>query len=175
VAAFRVDTVKRRLKHRLDKVDAPPAHPRRPAHRLPEPRRGHPHHPHRGRAEAGADRALRLSEDSRPSDPRDQAAHLAKLEEMKIRGEQDELAKEREKLDRTSESKAKLKKLVPRTSCSPTRRSTATTAARPLVARAPAQAIDETELVASEPVTVVLSRSGWSAPPRATTSIRASA
>ena len=31
---------------------APPAHAGRPAGRLPQPRRSHPHHPHRGRAEA---------------------------------------------------------------------------------------------------------------------------
>ncbi|MFH7572223.1 DNA gyrase subunit A, partial [Pseudomonas syringae group genomosp. 7] len=37
---------------------------------------------------------------------------LARLEEMKIRGEQDELAKEREKILGILDSKAKLKKLI---------------------------------------------------------------
>ena len=38
--------------------------------------------------------------------------HLAKLEEMKIRGEQKELAEERDELEKILKSKARLKKLV---------------------------------------------------------------
>ena len=42
------------------------AHPRRPAGRVPQPRRGHPHRPLRGRAEGGADRAVRAVASCRP-------------------------------------------------------------------------------------------------------------
>ncbi|MBP6625869.1 MAG: DNA topoisomerase IV subunit A, partial [Arenimonas sp.] len=85
---------------------------------------------------------------------------LARLEEMKIRGEQDELAKERDKIQAILESKAKLKKqvkdelLADAKKFGDARRS-------PLVQREAAQAISETELVPSEPVTVVLSKKGW--------------
>jgi topoisomerase-4 subunit A len=86
--------------------------------------------------------------------------HLARLEEMKIRGEQAELAEERAGLEKLLGSKAKLKRLV--------RDEIIADAARygddrrsKLVERAAAQAIAETELVASEPVTVVLSKIGW--------------
>ncbi len=86
--------------------------------------------------------------------------HLAKLEEMKIRGEQKELAEERDELEKILKSKARLKKLVREELIADAdlfgddRRSR-------IVERAAAQAIDETELVASEPVTVVLSERGW--------------
>ncbi len=86
--------------------------------------------------------------------------HLAKLEEMKIRGEQDELARERDVLQKLLGSDDKLKQLIKEELQSVAeeygdkRRSK-------IVERAAAQAIDETELVASEPVTVVLSTRGW--------------
>jgi len=86
--------------------------------------------------------------------------HLAKLEEMKIRGEQEKLAAERDEIDRILKSRTRLRKLVRDEIVADAdrygddRRSM-------LVQRAAAQAIAETELVVSEPVTVVLSRSGW--------------
>ncbi|WP_315287031.1 DNA topoisomerase IV subunit A [Pseudomonas oleovorans] len=85
---------------------------------------------------------------------------LARLEEMKIRDEQDELAKEREKLLALLGSEAKLKKLVRKEILEDAekygddRRS-------PIVARAEAKALSETELMPTEPVTVVLSEKGW--------------
>jgi topoisomerase-4 subunit A len=86
--------------------------------------------------------------------------HLARLEEMKIRGEQGELAKERDQLEKLLGSKAKLKKLVREEIVADAEKYGDARRTR-LVERAAAQAIDETELVASEPVTVVLSKSGW--------------
>lgn len=86
--------------------------------------------------------------------------HLAKLEEMKIRGEQDELQKEREQLEATLGSMTKMKNLVARElkqdaeTFGDDRRS-------PLVSRTEARALDETELVSADPVTVVLSEKGW--------------
>ena len=86
--------------------------------------------------------------------------HLAKLEEMKIRGEQDELAEERAYLQATLDSPAKMKKLVASEleedmeKYGDERRS-------PIVERAEARALDETDLVGADPVTVVLSEKGW--------------
>jgi len=85
---------------------------------------------------------------------------LARLEEMKIRGEQDELAKERDKILAILDSKAKLKKLI-RDELTADAKKFGDARRSPLVQRGAAQAIDETELVPSEPMTVVLSEKGW--------------
>jgi topoisomerase-4 subunit A len=86
--------------------------------------------------------------------------HLAKLEEMKIRGEQQELSSERDSLEKTLASKARLRKLV-RDELERDVEAFGDDRRTRIVERAAAQAIDETELVASEPVTVVLSKAGW--------------
>jgi topoisomerase-4 subunit A len=86
--------------------------------------------------------------------------NLAKLEEMKIRGEQDELNDERDLLEKTLNSAARLKTLIKKEiledaeSYGDDRRTL-------IVEREAAQALDETQLVASEPVTVVLSQAGY--------------
>lgn len=85
---------------------------------------------------------------------------LARLEEMKIRGEQDELAKERDKILSILDSKAKLKKLI-RDELTADAKKFGDARRSPLVQRGAAQAIDESELVPSEPMTVVLSEKGW--------------
>ena len=85
---------------------------------------------------------------------------LARLEEMKIRGEQEDLAKERDALQQTLASKQRLKTLIKKEiqadadKYGDARRSQ-------LVDRAPAQAMDETVLIPSEPVTIILSKNGW--------------
>lgn len=86
--------------------------------------------------------------------------NLAKLEEMKIRGEQDELNEERKTLEKILGSSARLKTLIKKEILEDAEaygddRRTA------LVEREAAQAIDETQLIASEPVTVVLSERGY--------------
>src|SRR3546814_446274 len=78
---------------------------------------------------------------------------LARLEEMKIRGEQDELDAERDRLMATLGSKAKLRKLIKDELLADAKKF-GDARMSPLVARQAAQAIDETELVPSEPVTV---------------------
>ncbi|MBS0193974.1 MAG: DNA topoisomerase IV subunit A [Proteobacteria bacterium] len=85
---------------------------------------------------------------------------LARLEEMKIRGEQDELRAERVQIQNTLGSKARLKKLIKDELLADAKKF-GDARRSPIVARAAAQAISETELVASEPVTVVLSEKGW--------------
>ncbi len=85
---------------------------------------------------------------------------LARLEEMKIRGEQDELAKEREQLEKVLGSENRLKTLVKKELIADAeeygdaRRS-------PIVERSAAQALDETALISAEAITVVLSEKGW--------------
>jgi topoisomerase-4 subunit A len=86
--------------------------------------------------------------------------HLAKLEEMKIKGEQDELKAEEEELDKIVRSKARMKKLI-REELLAAAEDFGDDRRSRIVERAAAQAIDETELVTSEPVTVVLSQRGW--------------
>ncbi|MDB6061442.1 MAG: topoisomerase subunit [Verrucomicrobiaceae bacterium] len=86
--------------------------------------------------------------------------HLAKLEEMKIRGEQDELAKERDGLEEILSSPKKLKKLM-RTELEEIARDYGDDRRSPIVSRGEAKAFSEEELVSAEPVTVVLSEAGW--------------
>ncbi len=86
--------------------------------------------------------------------------HLARLEEFRIKGEQEELQQERDLLEKTLKSAARLKTLIKKEILEDAeaygdgRRTD-------IVEREAAQALDETQLVASEPVTVVLSRAGY--------------
>ncbi|WP_299019416.1 DNA topoisomerase IV subunit A [uncultured Photobacterium sp.] len=85
---------------------------------------------------------------------------LAKLEEFKIRGEQDELSKEREKLEKLLGSERRLNTLIKKEILADAekygddRRS-------PLVEREEAKALTERDLIPSEAITVVLSEKGW--------------
>ncbi|MCU1723552.1 MULTISPECIES: DNA topoisomerase IV subunit A [unclassified Pseudomonas] len=85
---------------------------------------------------------------------------LARLEEMKIRGEQDELLKEQAKLQALLGSDAKLRKLV-RTELIKDAETYGDDRRSPIIARAEAKALSENELMPTEPVTVVLSEKGW--------------
>lgn len=86
--------------------------------------------------------------------------HLAKLEEMKIRGEQSELDKERQNLEKTLGSETRMKTLVKKElradaeEYGDDRRS-------PIVEAESARAMSEQDLLPSEAVTVVLSETGW--------------
>ena len=86
--------------------------------------------------------------------------HLAKLEEEKIRGEQNELEDERQKLELILGSEKRLKTLIKKEikadaeQFGDVRRS-------PMAVRQEAQALSETDLMSSEPVTIVLSKKGW--------------
>jgi topoisomerase-4 subunit A len=158
--AFRFDTVTRRLQHRLDKVE-------RRLHLL------------EGLLVAFLNldeviRIIRGEDEPRPAliarfDLSDEQAdyiletrlrQLARLEEMKIRGEQEDLDAERDRLIATLGSKAKLRKLVKDELLADAKKF-GDARRSPLVARNAAQALNETELVASEPMTVVLSDKGW--------------
>jgi topoisomerase IV subunit A len=86
--------------------------------------------------------------------------HLAKLEEMRIKGEQDELEKERKQLEGLLSSDRKLKKLITDeiqeaiNDFGDDRRT-------PIVARKEAQAFSEEDLLSNDPITVVISKQGW--------------
>ena len=86
--------------------------------------------------------------------------NLAKLEEMKIRGEQEELNEERDGLDKTLKSASRLKTLI-KNEIIEDAEAYGDERRTKLVEREAAQALDETQLVANEPVTVVLSQRGW--------------
>jgi topoisomerase-4 subunit A len=158
--AFRVDTVTRRLTHRRDRLNAR-------LHILDgllvaylnldevirivryedEPK-------------AALIARFKLSELQAEAILETKLRHLAKLEEMKIRGEQQKLAAERDEIDRILKSRTRLRKLVRDEIVADADRYGDDRRSK-LVQRAAAQAIAETDLVVSEPVTVVLSRSGW--------------
>jgi topoisomerase-4 subunit A len=157
---YRKETVKRRLRHRLDKVTA----------RL---------HVLDGLLIAFLNldeviRIVRREDEPKPvlmkrfklTDIQAEAIletklrHLAKLEEMKIRGEQKELAEEQETLEKTLKSGAKLNKLI-RDELEADAKEYGDARRTKIVERAAAQAISEEELVTAEPVTVVLSTLGW--------------
>jgi topoisomerase-4 subunit A len=157
---FRLDTVTRRLRFRLDKVEA----------RL---------HVLEGLliAYLNIDEVIRIirSED-RPkavlmetfalTDIQAEAIlelklrHLARLEEIKIKGEQGELDDERKGLSKVLGSKARLKRLV-RDEINADAERFGDPRRTAIVQRQAAQAMDESVLVPSDPVTVVLSRHGW--------------
>ena len=157
---FRVQTVRRRLQHRLDKVLA----------RL---------HVLDGLLVAflNLDEVIHIIRtEERPkvalikrfslSDKQAEAIldtklrHLAKLEEIKIRGEQDALNEEREELESTLSSNQRLKTLIKKeikedvAIYGDDRRS-------PIVVREEAVALREEDMLPAEATTVVLSKKGW--------------
>jgi len=85
---------------------------------------------------------------------------LARLEEMKIRSEQQDLVKERDGLKQTLSSKQRMKTLIKKEIREDAAKYGDARRSR-LIDRAPAQALDETALIPSEPMTIVLSRNGW--------------
>jgi topoisomerase-4 subunit A len=85
---------------------------------------------------------------------------LARLEEMKIRGEQDELAKERDQLEQILGSNTKLKNLVKK-ELQEVAKQYGDARRSPIVVRGEAKAFSEEDLMTTEPVTVILSDKGW--------------
>ena len=158
--AFRTQTVRRRLEHRLDKV-------RQRLHILEglliaylnidevieiirnedEPRQALMTRFGLTEAQANAILDIRLRQ-------------LAKLEEIKIRGEQQELSAERDTLEKTLASKRRLRTLI-RKEIEADAEAYGDERRSPLVAREAAQALDESALLSAEPVTIVLSKKGW--------------
>ena len=157
---YRVDTVRRRLQWRLDKVDQ----------RL---------HILQGLLIAflNLDEVIRIVREE--DDPKQclidtfsiteiqaeailetKLRHLAKLEEMKIRQEESELLEEKAELEKLLSSERRIKTLIKREilddveTYGDDRRS-------PIIERESAKALDESELTPAESLTVVLSQKGW--------------
>ncbi|WP_168013708.1 DNA topoisomerase IV subunit A [Halomonas salinarum] len=86
--------------------------------------------------------------------------HLAKLEEFKIRGEQDELVAERKHLKKLLGSEEALTDLIEEELREAAKQHGDERRA-PLVERGEAKALSEVELLGADPVTVVLSEKGW--------------
>jgi topoisomerase-4 subunit A len=158
--SFRTETVRRRLQYRLDKVlarlhileglliaylniDEVIAIIRREDHPKPVLMERF------GLSDLQAEAILELK-----------LRHLAKLEEMKIRGEQDELEQERQALEKTLGSERLLNRLI-RKEIERDAEKYGDDRRSPIVARDAAQALDTTELIANEPVTIILSQKGW--------------
>ena len=166
--AFRTDTVVRRLRHRQEKVE-------RRLHLL------------EGLLVAFLNldeviRIIRTEDEPRPvlmarfglSEAQAEyiletrLRQLARLEEMKIRGEQEELAQELERIVATLGSKARLKKLVKDELLADAKKY-GDARRSPLVVREAAQALDETELVPASRSPWCCRRRAGCARPRATT------
>lgn len=103
---------------------------------------------------------FKLTEDQADAILDTKLRHLARLEEMQIRKENETLTKERDDLEKTLGSQARMKKLI--------RGELETIATKygnkrnsPIVARKEAQAMKETEILPTELITVVLSSKGW--------------
>ena len=85
---------------------------------------------------------------------------LARLEEMKIRAEQEELEKERKELKRILGSSELMKELI-KNELQADAEKYGDDRRSPIVERSEAKAFSETDLISSEPITVVLSEKGW--------------
>ncbi len=86
--------------------------------------------------------------------------HLAKLEEMKIRGEQDALEKERAALEKTLGSPLLLNRLI-RKEIERDAEQYGDDRRSPIIARVASQALETTALISNEPLTIILSQKGW--------------
>lgn len=86
--------------------------------------------------------------------------NLARLEEISIRGEQDELATERDELQKVLGSAARLKTLI-RNELLAVAEKYGDERRSALVRREEAKAFSELEIVGADPVTVVISEKGW--------------
>ncbi len=85
---------------------------------------------------------------------------LARLEEQKIQGEQDQLNGERLDIEKTMASSARMKTLVKHELLRDAQEF-GDDRQSPIVTRAEAQAFSEKDLLSTEPVTIVLSEKGW--------------
>ena len=85
---------------------------------------------------------------------------LARLEEVKIRAEQEELAQEKAELELLLGSEARLKTLVKK-ELKATAEEFGDDRRSPLTERGEAQAFNEKDLMTAEPITAVLSDKGW--------------
>jgi topoisomerase-4 subunit A len=157
---FRQDTVTKRLQHRLAKVE-------RRLHLLEGLRIAYLNLDAVIRVIRTEDepkpalmKRFKLSEEQTDYILETRLRQLARLEEMKINGERDTLEEERARIEVTLKSKSRLKTLI-KEELREDAKKYGDARRSPLIEREAAQALDETALVASEPITVVLSTKGW--------------
>ncbi len=157
---FRTDTVLRRLRHRLERIE-------RRLHLLQGLRIAFLDLDEVIRIVRGEDeprsvlmQRFALSELQADYILETRLRQLARLEEMKLDAERDQLEHERARISVLLKSPAKLRGLI-RDELREDAEQYGDARRSPLVARQAAQALDETALIASEPVTVVLSAKGW--------------
>ncbi|MDM8544299.1 DNA topoisomerase IV subunit A [Desulfococcaceae bacterium HSG9] len=86
--------------------------------------------------------------------------HLAKLEEIKIKAEQDKLGRERKQLENLLKSDARLKTLM-RRELKADAKKYGDDRRSPLVERRDARALSHEDIIPVEPLTVVISENGW--------------
>ncbi|MEP7096145.1 MAG: DNA topoisomerase IV subunit A [Dokdonella sp.] len=157
---FRQDTVTRRLTHRLTKVE-------RRLHLLEALRIAFLNLDevirivrHEDEPKPVLIARFKLSDEQADYILETRLRQLARLEEMKINAERDQLEEERARINVVLNSKARLKTLI-KDELREDAKKYGDERRSPLVESAAAQALDETALVASEPLTVVLSAKGW--------------
>jgi topoisomerase-4 subunit A len=86
--------------------------------------------------------------------------HLAKLEEMQLKAEQKKLNDEREDIEKTLSTSLRLKKLI-RQELMDHAEKFGDERQSIIIARKEAEAFKETEMLPTEPITVILSNKGW--------------
>lgn len=86
--------------------------------------------------------------------------HLAKLEEIRIRSEQEELQNERNQLQTTLGSDQRMRELI-KSEIQADAEEFGDDRRSPIVARTEARAFSEADLISNDPITVVLSEKGW--------------
>ncbi len=158
--SFRTETVRKRLQWRLDKVD-------KRLHLLEGLLIAFLNIDEVIRIIRGEDepkpvlmKRFKLSEEQTDYILDTKLRQLARLEEMKIRDEQEALVKERDELNKILKSDRRLKTLV-RNELLEDAETYGDERRSPIVERDSAQAMDETALIPSEPITVVISQKGW--------------
>ncbi|TDR43912.1 DNA topoisomerase IV subunit A [Tahibacter aquaticus] len=157
---FRTDTVTRRLNYRLAKVE-------RRLHLLEGLRIAYLNLDEVIRIVRTEDEPkpvlmarFKLSEEQTDYILETRLRQLARLEEMKINAERDQLEEERARINVILNSKQRLKTLI-KDELKEDAKKYGDERRSPIVERQVAQALDEAALVASEPTTVVLSQKGW--------------
>ncbi|CAL1240744.1 DNA topoisomerase IV subunit A [Candidatus Methylocalor cossyra] len=158
--SFRTETVRRRLRHRLDKVIAR-------LHLLEGLLIAYLNLDeviaiirHEDRPKPVLMARFGLSDSQAEAILETKLRHLAQLEEIKLRGEQRDLEEERQSLESTLGSPAKLNALIKRELQQDAERY-GDPRRSPIVARQAAQALDVSQVIENEPVTVILSEKGW--------------
>lgn len=158
--SFRTETVRRRLQHRLDKIN-------RRLHLLEGMLIAYLNLDeviHIIRTEEEPKKVLmkrfKLTEEQTDYILDTKLRQLARLEEMKIKADQEELAEERGMLQKTLGSKQRMKTLI-RKELMEDAENYGDERRSPIVERGAAEAMDETALTPAESVTVVLSEKGW--------------